>query len=231
MEQKKCSSCLVDKSTSDFHKNKNTSDGFSSYCKVCKKLSDKKNYFTHKEKYNASNKERYKKNKEAISLERKLKRKEDKEFLLKEKARSKKYREDNKEKLKESKRKYYQANRKSINKKLNDKKNNNINLRLQQNLRSRIWHALKNGNKKENFEKLIGCSVQELKQHLESKFSSSMSWDNYGSIWHVDHIKPCCLFDMTIKEQRLECFNYKNLQPLLAEENLSKNRFYKETGD
>lgn len=228
MKQKKCGHCLVEKLIEEFHKNKNTSDGFSSYCKECKKESDKKNYSLNKEKYNSSSKKRYLKNRDKISLERKQKRIEDEDFLLKEKERSKKYRDANKEKIKESKRKYYQANKNSINKKVNDKKNSNINLRLQQNLRSRIWHALKNGNKKENFEELIGCSLEELKQHLESKFSSGMSWDNYGRVWHVDHIKPCCLFDMTIKEQRLECFNYKNLQPLLAEENLSKNKFYKE---
>ena len=63
----------------------------------------------------------------------------------------------------------------------------------------------------------------ELLTKIESKFRDGMSWENYGNYWHIDHIKPCCLYNMTIKEQRLECFNYKNLQPLLAEENLSKN--------
>jgi hypothetical protein len=228
MEQKKCGHCLTEKPKENFHKNKNTSDGLSSYCKICKKKSDSKNYSLNKQKYNKTNKERYLKNKDKISSERKQRRKEDEEFLSKEKERSRKYREENKEKLKESKKKYYQDNKDRINQKTINKKKNNINLRLQQNLRSRIWHALKSGNKKENFQELIGCSVEELKKYLESKFSSGMSWDNYGTKWHVDHIKPCCLFDMTIKEQRLECFNYKNLQPLLAEENLSKNRFYKE---
>ena len=53
-----------------------------------------------------------------------------------------------------------------------------------------------------------------------------MSWHNYGSQWHVDHIKPCTLYDMTQEAQRLECFNYKNLQPLWKIENLTKNRFH-----
>ena len=70
---------------------------------------------------------------------------------------------------------------------------------------------------------LIGCSVEELKQHLESQFRDGMSWENYGTTWHIDHIIPCTAFDMTDEEQQRTCFNYKNLQPLLAEENLLKN--------
>ena len=52
-----------------------------------------------------------------------------------------------------------------------------------------------------------------------------MTWDNYGSYWHVDHIIPCCKFDLTDPEQQLKCFHYTNLQPLEATANLRKNRF------
>ena len=51
-----------------------------------------------------------------------------------------------------------------------------------------------------------------------------MSWDNYGD-WHIDHIIPCAAFDLTDIEQQKKCFNYKNLQPLWAEENLKKLDF------
>ena len=49
-----------------------------------------------------------------------------------------------------------------------------------------------------------------------------MNWDNYGTKWHIDHIKPLSNFDLTDKKQLLEAINYKNLQPLWAEQNLSK---------
>lgn len=225
----KCASCLLEKELLFFNKNSKSNLGYSKYCKICKKEKDKKNYLKHKKKYNKRNKQYYADRKEQISNFIKNKRKNDPEFIKKEFERSKKYRLKNKEILKKKKKKYYEENKKKIHAQMLKRKNQNINIRLKQNLRSRIWHALKNGNKKENFEELIGCSVEELKQNLESKFYSNMSWNNYGSVWHIDHVKPCCLFDMTIKEQRLECFNYKNLQPLLAEENLSKNRFYEET--
>ena len=33
--------------------------------------------------------------------------------------------------------------------------------------------------------------------------------------WEVDHIKAISNYDLNNVEQQLECFNYKNLQPLL----------------
>ena len=48
-----------------------------------------------------------------------------------------------------------------------------------------------------------------------------MTWDNHGE-WHIDHIKPCASFDLTDADQQRECFNYTNLQPLWAKDNLSK---------
>jgi hypothetical protein len=68
---------------------------------------------------------------------------------------------------------------------------------------------------------LIGCSVPQLRKHLEAQFTEGMTWDNHGE-WHIDHIKPCASFDLTDAEQQLECFNYTNLQPLWASDNLSK---------
>lgn len=48
-----------------------------------------------------------------------------------------------------------------------------------------------------------------------------MSWENYGK-WHIDHIKPCSKFDLTVKEEQYKCFHYSNLQPLWGPENSAK---------
>jgi hypothetical protein len=78
------------------------------------------------------------------------------------------------------------------------------------------------GVKKEySSEIYLGCSIPFLKNHLESKFLSGMSWDNHGE-WHIDHIVPCAYFDLTKKESQLICFNYANLQPLWAGDNIAK---------
>jgi len=56
---------------------------------------------------------------------------------------------------------------------------------------------------------------------LKSNFKPGMSWDNYGE-WHIDHIKPLILFDLTKRSQMLKAVHYTNLQPLWANENISK---------
>ena len=90
-------------------------------------------------------------------------------------------------------------------------------------LRTRIYKALRGiGAKSDHTLMLLGCSMDELKQHLEQHFLEGMSWDNYGE-WHVDHIRPCSSFDLALPEQQRVCFNWKNLQPLWAKENLVKN--------
>lgn len=54
-----------------------------------------------------------------------------------------------------------------------------------------------------------------------------MTWENYGFYtWHIDHIRPCASFDLSDPEQQKICFNYKNMQPLWAHENLSKHAKY-----
>jgi Uri superfamily endonuclease len=70
---------------------------------------------------------------------------------------------------------------------------------------------------------LIGCTVPELQAHLERQFKRGMSWANYGRHWHIDHIIPCAKFDLTDPRQQAICFNYLNLRPCLAAENLRKN--------
>ena len=51
--------------------------------------------------------------------------------------------------------------------------------------------------KKYKTENILGCSFSDFKIHLESKFESWMTWDNYGLYngelnycWDIDHIIP-----------------------------------------
>jgi len=96
--------------------------------------------------------------------------------------------------------------------------------KIAMNLRSRVGVALKSNktNKAAKTEELTGVSFLGLKDYLESKFNSGMSWDNYGE-WHIDHILPCSYFDLSIEENQRICFNYRNLQPLWKYDNFSKN--------
>ena len=72
--------------------------------------------------------------------------------------------------------------------------------------------------------KLIGCSTKQLAHHLESKFDKHMTWDNYGTYWHVDHYLP--LSAANTKPEMLVLNHHRNLQPLKAKDNLAKSNSY-----
>lgn len=140
--------------------------------------------------------------------------------------------ERNKEKKNAQNKEWYQNNKESVKSRLakNRQKNkSNPQIRLRKALRQRIYGFLL-GAKSQRTMELVGCSMQELKLYFESLFSEGMTWENYGNpngdhsnCWHVDHIKPCCLFDLANPEEVKTCFHYTNLQPLWAKDNMSKS--------
>ena len=97
----------------------------------------------------------------------------------------------------------------------------NPNAKLAINLRNRICKVLQGINKSKSTMKLVGCTIDELWQHLEKQFQLGMTKENYGK-WHVDHRKACAKFDLTDPEQQRECFHWSNLQPLWAIDNIKK---------
>ncbi|PYL06527.1 MAG: hypothetical protein DME33_13420 [Verrucomicrobia bacterium] len=103
-----------------------------------------------------------------------------------------------------------------------ERRNNDPGFKLLLNLRGRIRAALKGAGKSRQTMQLIGCSIAELKAHLESLFMPGMSWSNYGE-WHVDHVIPCCAFDLRSADDQRRCFHFTNLQPLWADDNFKKS--------
>jgi hypothetical protein len=92
--------------------------------------------------------------------------------------------------------------------------------RIKENIRRRLRDKLKGSS---GTTAVTGCTSAELRQWLESQFKGSMSWDNYGTAWHVDHIRPCASFDVSIKADRLAMNHYTNLQPMWAKTNIKKS--------
>jgi len=141
---------------------------------------------------------------------------------------SKKWAENNIERSRQIKAKSKKKNKSKLNEKLAKKRKNNIQYRLSCNLRTRIYSII---TKKKAGSSIgdLGCSMDELKQYLESKFykhretGEIMTWDNYGLYgWHIDHIKPLVSFDLTNREQFLVACHYINLQLLWSKDNLAK---------
>lgn len=122
------------------------------------------------------------------------------------KARTDKWRLDNKEALRIKARDYRRK-----------RKVNDLDFRILCNLQSRLWFAMNASKGTKSFRtiELVGCTILELKSHLEKQFKNGMTWDNYGD-WHIDHRLPCASFDLTSLEQQKKCFHYTNLQPLWA---------------
>lgn len=157
----------------------------------------------------------------------------------------KKWREKNKQKLKEKHKKWYEKNKdkwsvyikqyreKNINKirevKRNYEKTRKANdplYKLIANFRTAIYTVLKenNMNKYGHYFEILKYSPDELANHLETKFTDGMAWENYGE-WHVDHIKPISSFNFNEvgDEQFLKCWSLDNLQPMWGEENIKKS--------
>ncbi|MFH0806001.1 MAG: hypothetical protein V1901_03950 [Patescibacteria group bacterium] len=142
------------------------------------------------------------------------------------------WRRCHKKEIKQYSKKYYKLNKEKLSiysNKFHKKYNKNrrhidINFKILGNLRCRIYKALKGFDKSDYTQKLIGCSIEYLKQYLEKQFRAGMTWKNYGK-WHIDHIKPCARFDLSKPSQQRKCFHYTNLQPLWAEDNFRK-RYY-----
>ena len=96
-------------------------------------------------------------------------------------------------------------------------------------LRHRVNEALKTGQKAGSAVRDLGCTIEEFKAYLESKFHPNpetgemMTWDNHTVRgWHIDHIKPLVGFDLTDRAQFLEAAHYINQQPLWWRDNIVK---------
>jgi hypothetical protein len=135
------------------------------------------------------------------------------------------YNQINKKKISLRHKKYYDLNKEKIKKYhkqyQKERKEKDINYKILCNIRNRVYLVIKGLRKSISTLKLLGCSINILRQHLELQFKSGMNWSNYGE-WHIDHIRPCASFDLSKKSEQYKCFNYKNLQPLWAKENVIK---------
>ena len=67
-----------------------------------------------------------------------------------------------------------------------------------------------------------GCDPHFLKLWLEFQFDEKMNWNNYGSYFQIDHVKPRSLFDIENENDRRIMNHWTNLSPLDKYENIKK---------
>lgn len=132
------------------------------------------------------------------------------------------WRARNVEKRREIGRRWSALNRDRRNAYKQERIRTDVNFRLAHNLRVRTNRLLR-GQKLVSAVRDLGCSLDLFKQHLEEQFTSEMNWNNYGTVWHIDHILPLANYQLSDRGTFRRLVHYTNLQPLLVRANLSKS--------
>ena len=192
--KKICIKCSENKCTSEFYISKSSKNGFRGKCKTCCLEENKINKKIYRAKPEIKVKE-----KEAFAIWQKANR-------------------DRLNKLQNS-----PENKDKKNKKRREKYKNDICYNIEHRYRSRLQSVTRNIQYKKQSRTLsyLGCNTKEYKEHLEKQFLEGMNWGNRDR-WDIDHIKPCCAFDLFNESHLKECFHYSNLRPLWKELNSQK---------
>jgi hypothetical protein len=147
------------------------------------------------------------------------------------------YRSAHKERDRQTKRRYYQAHKEKLCSGVralyrrdrdriikrqvlwNRKARSDPRRRLINHIGRRLTEIL-NGMKSQSWRQLVGYEARLLVPHLEAQFEPWMNWANYGTEWHVDHMRPISSFKFP--EEIAQCWALSNLRPLRALDNLRK---------
>lgn len=209
---KTCYKCKLEQEICNFGKLKSSKDGYRYDCKNCRKEYRENN----KENIKNKQKEYYLENKNILLEKNKEYRIENKDKINNQR---KEYRNrpDVKEHVKQKNKEYLPIKKQKI----YEKRKTDLSFQLSEVLRSKI-HKMIN-DKETSYKYLIGCNISFLKKWIEFRFDDKMTWNNYGSYWHIDHIIPVSIFDFNNKIDQEMCFHWTNLQPLNSLENLQKS--------
>jgi hypothetical protein len=193
-EEKECVRCKIVKALIEFDKRKN--GVYRNYCRPCGNIMCREYKARNRDKISDYNKSYKKEHSQEIS-----------EY-------NSKYNKEHREEI-QTRQTRTQRERKKV----------DPNFKISGTLRKRLCAVLKSTNSKkcDNTLKLLGCSLGFLKKWFEFLFEEDMAFENHGSLWHIDHVIPCSLFNVSVDEEQKRCFHWTNLQPLRAEINISKN--------
>jgi hypothetical protein len=215
--ERECTKCKELKGIENYYW-ENTRQRYQNICKSCIKIKSEIRYIEKKDIISIKNKEWINNNKEKFKALIKKNRGNYKEYD-KEYARSHwKSKKNNPE---------YQLKHREYQKEYKRLKRLDPIFRLKENLRTYFYRTIT--LKSKSVFKYLGCTLNEFKTHIEVKFNHKMNWGNYGDYWEVDHIRPIESFNFKDENEIIECWNYKNLQPLTKNKNRIKSNKYERT--
>ena len=126
---------------------------------------------------------------------------------------------NNKERHTELQSAWAKNNRDHINVKYNNRTRSDFNFKMKKACSKHLYNNL---HKKSSTMKYFSCDIELFTKWLKYCFTDNMTMENHGSYWHLDHVIPISLFDLTKPEEVHLCFHYLNYMPLKAKENIIK---------
>ena len=105
-----------------------------------------------------------------------------------------------------------------------ERRKTDLNFKLAHNLSVRTNKASKSQNVRKTNKTidLLGCSHSFFKSWIIHQLYGDMSFDNYGSVWQIDHCLAIASFNLLDEKEMKKCFNWINLRPMYCSENISK---------
>ncbi len=208
---KRCSKCGRVKSVECFGKDSKAKDGKFYWCRECVRSHSKAYYATHQEQCQSASLAIYHRNSQ------------NDDFRGRRNARQRVYSKDYMRRPETR-----QLARGWMSRYMSKIKN-----RISKQLSYQVWYSLrlvldksrqKNG---QHWPDLVGWDIEQLMAHLELRFQTGMTWDNYGE-WHIDHVIPRSWFQIEAVGDKAfkSCWALENLQPLWAKDNISKGNRY-----
>jgi hypothetical protein len=232
---KKCSVCKIEKPLSEFGSLKSNKDGLRYDCKNCKKERSRLDRLKNKKPKKETISFQYRtifclecgvKHSGNFSHATKYCSKDCSQQSIKRSNRQSSSKrtmnDEQKERAKVTKLKsYHKLKYSEKNKEYKKNYSQRLEVRIKNSLRSRVKKTLKSNPKTTRTTEIVGCSIDELRNHIENQFQTGMTWENWGQFgWHLDHIIPLASANNEDEMRRL-C-HYTNLQPLWWRDNLEK---------
>lgn len=223
---KSCPSCRATfEITHEYwYRHRSTASGYSVYCRTCVKRL-RSGYAPRRSRSEMSQTELIK----VREADRHLREK----YSERRKSSNKVWKSKNKERVKKYQKEWHLKNKARVRvihwRYIKTRMSKDPAFMLSRRIRTKLYKYVTRKSKVGSFVADLGCSREHLRAHLESKFYTHpetglmMTWGNYGSLWHIDHIKPLCSFDLLNPCEFLIAVNFENLRPLWAEENLKKS--------
>jgi len=236
-----------------FYRDRGQRAGLSSQCKRCvsntertrrvrnaKAIAAKRKAYNqaHAEQIKAYGREYRQRNREANRLRMRAYRKAKPEIVAKhERARKnvterrgqqKRYYSENRDRLRAQQAEYRAANRERLlaaRRAKREIEKHDPKFKVAKAISGSLLQALRHKKNGSMWETLVGYDREQLVQHIERQFRRGMSWANFGTKWHIDHIRPVSSFAFASADdpEVTACWALTNLRPLWKLDNLSKH--------